>query len=363
MESRLGFMICLATLGCAGFLAHSAQSRLDAGAGKERFREFMYLPSGRALKISAFGFDAPLADSLYIKTLIYYSDNMRARMKKERSAQHKYLFQAFDVITNLNPRYYHAYYYGGLLLSAAGKPDLAIKILEKGLGQYPQDWQLHMHLATTADMQLKDRALALKHYGQAIRCPGVPSTIIDAWAGMQAEGMLDAPVEKRLDFQIAVWRDALKDPNHRREFRDHAERMLARMETARLMIKLTDAARRFIEIRKRPPASLEELAGSEFFSAPVYQFIPGDRLVMAPDGEIVSMALAEDALNASLAEFDKAIAQYKKKKKHPPFSLWQLYIEDHTKQKPIHPLAKFGYRLEYDMVQDRAVEIKPNKGK
>ena len=141
MSSWRSAVILLVLFACGWSGVVLTQQRLDSLKPAEGFREIQYLPKDEALKIVAFGFDAPLADLLYLKGLIYWSENARAKAKGAREAGYRYLHDLFDAVTDLNPAFREAYINGGMLVSSTGKERIgaAKSLFEKGLQRYPND--------------------------------------------------------------------------------------------------------------------------------------------------------------------------------------------------------------------------------
>jgi hypothetical protein len=116
----------------------------------------LYLTSGRALRHMTVSLNALAADVYWIRALQYYGGTKR-RLAQERfvppppaaivaSSDYDQLYPMLDVTTSLDPRFKIAYRFGAVFLaeafpSGAGRPDLAVQLLEKGLREEPDKWQ------------------------------------------------------------------------------------------------------------------------------------------------------------------------------------------------------------------------------
>jgi tetratricopeptide (TPR) repeat protein len=120
------------------------------------FRSY-YIPSSQYLKVASLGQRNFWADLIFIWSIQYFD-------RYAESVRDTYLFHTFDVITDLDPRFYEAYIFGNLFLSLDGRFDLIYKLSDKGLGLNPQNWLLAWDAGTYAFFQHKDYTQALKYF-------------------------------------------------------------------------------------------------------------------------------------------------------------------------------------------------------
>jgi len=97
----------------------------------------LYLPQGPYLRALAVGHEETLADVLYIWSIQYYSSY-------EDATRYDYLEKVFrDAITELDPLFTEPYLVGGMIMSVeARRPDLALRLYDKGLEAMPHNWDL-----------------------------------------------------------------------------------------------------------------------------------------------------------------------------------------------------------------------------
>jgi tetratricopeptide (TPR) repeat protein len=103
-----------------------------------------------------------------------------------------------EFLTELDPRFFHAYYYISLLLPVATAPDeyangeLAIRLVRKGLKQFPNDIRLRMHLAFLLTYVERDLKGAVQQFVEISKLENAPPVAIaSATAQLIEEGRFD----------------------------------------------------------------------------------------------------------------------------------------------------------------------------
>jgi tetratricopeptide (TPR) repeat protein len=138
----------------------------------------LFLPTGEYLSAASLGYQALLADALYLWSIQYYSHQVVAEGRQ-------YLWRIFDVITDLDPHYEDAYLTGALMMGVdLGDGELAIQMLEKGAAQNPDGWIYPVEAGYYAWMTLGDLQRASAYFDRALAVPGVPDVIGRIRAGM-----------------------------------------------------------------------------------------------------------------------------------------------------------------------------------
>jgi hypothetical protein len=87
------------------------------------------------------------------------------------------LWPLLDLATSLDPQLLPAYRFGATFLSepeprGAGRADLAVKLLERGLEANPDSWRLNQDLGNVYYLELKDHQKAGQAYLDGSRKPG-----------------------------------------------------------------------------------------------------------------------------------------------------------------------------------------------
>ncbi len=169
----------LAALACL-LLAALVQGRIEArAAARSEIHPLLYLPSGRYLKIAALGFDGILADAIFLWSIQYYGDY-------EIKDRYRYLEQIYSqVIAELDPHYLDPYLIGSLIMSAeARNPEMALRLLDKGIENNPDQWILAFEAGFVCYDDLKDYTRAARYFEMALKVPGVHPLVRRLYAGM-----------------------------------------------------------------------------------------------------------------------------------------------------------------------------------
>ncbi|MHC4871054.1 MAG: hypothetical protein ACYTFY_04345 [Planctomycetota bacterium] len=313
MESLKGKIVVVIVILISAVGIYFMQNKLDGLHPKRGFEEFMYIPNGTALKIATFGFDSPVSDVLYLKSLIYWSQNINAISKNNKEARFKFLFKAINACTDLNPQFATAYLNGGLLISASNKPAEAKIIFEKGVKARPLDWHLHMNLAVLSLINFADMEAAVKHYKLASKCPGVSSAVIGAWQNLALEhkGVNEKtdPVHET-SMRIALWEDTLKEKDNSEELDTFGRSEIAELKTKRLVILLDRAYLSFIKNEKsRPDLSLLSARNyvkgktAQYLSS--FPYIDGDAVVFSVTGKATSLRVMDKRVLVAKISFQR----------------------------------------------------------
>ncbi len=134
---------------------------------EERLR---YIPSGRYLRLLSAGYHTLTADLIWSWSVISFNKHLRGE------GDFTWLPNALEAITTLDPLFRDAYLYGGIMLAmGAGNPEEAVKLLEKGTGKLPDDWQLHFFLGFYRLFFRIDPLEGIAHLEKAASLPGRPS--------------------------------------------------------------------------------------------------------------------------------------------------------------------------------------------
>ena len=216
----------------------------------------LFLPTGEYLSAASLGYQALIADALYLWSIQYYGHQMAPEGRQ-------YLWRIFDVITDLDPHYEDAYLTGALMMGVdLGDTELAIRMLEKGAAQNPDGWIYPVETGYYAWMNLGDHELAAQYFDRALAIPGVPEVV-----GRIRAGMAEATGDKReaLDLWVTIYGAA-------RESGDAKIESVAWQHVYDLKVdldleELSAAVRRFRDDRGRPPEALGELAREGYLQA------------------------------------------------------------------------------------------------
>jgi len=148
----------------------------------------LYMRSGETLRRVAGAYATLAADIYWIRSIQYYGtskqrfDRMVATPgAAPPTADHRYqlLYPLLDITTTLDPRFNIAYRFGAVYLGeayprGAGRPDLAIALLEKGLRATPDKWQYMEDIGFVHYWFRHDFRAAADWFKKASDVPGAP---------------------------------------------------------------------------------------------------------------------------------------------------------------------------------------------
>jgi tetratricopeptide (TPR) repeat protein len=161
----------------------------------------LYLASGSAVRKLSLGYTALAADLYWIRALQYYGalrlqsertgvnrqGEARAPQEAEPKAArpndgngYELLYPLLDVTTSLDPRFDIAYRFGSIFLAepppgGAGRADLAIRLLEKGLRERPDKWEYMMDIGFVHYWWTRDYRTAAGWFDRASALAGAPA--------------------------------------------------------------------------------------------------------------------------------------------------------------------------------------------
>lgn len=155
-----------------------------------RHNSFCTVRSPEALKRLALGFDALLADVYWIRAIQHYGGSVLTRDGTER--RFELLYPLLDITTSLDPYFNIAYRFGAIFLSepypgGAGRPDLAERLLLKGIAVQPTRWLYYHDIGFVHYWALRDPRGAAAWFRQAAALPGAPNWLLPVAASMMSE--------------------------------------------------------------------------------------------------------------------------------------------------------------------------------
>lgn len=173
-DRPFAFGLALACLLIASAGLQMARDRAYAqGASDDRL---LYVSSGRVIEKLALSYDAVLADAYWIRALQHYGHE---HLKPEGSKTYDLLYPLLDLTTTLDPHFIVAYRFGAPFLAepkpdGAGRPDLAIALLKKGIGATPDKWDYYHDIGFVYYWHLHDYARAAEWFKRGGDRPGAP---------------------------------------------------------------------------------------------------------------------------------------------------------------------------------------------
>ncbi len=221
-------------LGLAG--VWRIQRKIDA-QHQASYRELddLTLRSGNVVKRLSLEY-APLMGAIYWTRVVqYFGEKHRLH---DRNLE--LLWPLLDVTTTLDPHLLVAYRFGAMFLSdapprGAGQPDLAVKLLERGLKENPEYWRFYQDLGNVYYFDKKDYAKAAEEYTKGSNYPGAPVWMKVMAAKIAAEG-------ESLDTSYFLWKqiyDTAADEQIKKNAETHLKLLTVELDT-RAIDRLAD---------------------------------------------------------------------------------------------------------------------------
>jgi hypothetical protein len=150
----------------------------------------LWIRSGTAAKKLSLGFTNLVADVYWMRAVIYYGSKRRDGGARPNFDQ---LYPLLDLVTSLDPHFRIAYRFGAIFLAEAypsgpGRPDLAMKLLQRGIDQDFGHWSYYHDTGFIYYWWLNDREKAAEWFAKAGDRPGGPEWLKPMAAVTLAEG-------------------------------------------------------------------------------------------------------------------------------------------------------------------------------
>jgi hypothetical protein len=170
---------------------------------------------------------APLLGAIYWTRVVqYYGEKHRLHDQNI-----ELLWPLLDITTTLDPHLLVAYRFGAIFLSdapprGAGKPDEAVKLLERGMQANPEYWRFYQDLGNVYYFDKKDYLKASQAFEAGSKYPGTPPWMKIMAAKIAAEG-------ESLETSYALWMDIYQtttDKDVRKNAEEHLRLVKAEMD-------------------------------------------------------------------------------------------------------------------------------------
>lgn len=170
--TREVFLLALlvGSLAGASFLA-AIEPRLGL---RNRFdEELLYYPKGPLVQKAALGHTALAADFAWIRAVQYYGEHKRSDRKFDMMGH------LIQIITDLDPQFVNAYIFGGMVIAQDGRNvEAALALMEKGLKNNPNDWQMNFETGFMHYTCAKNYTRAAELFRRSSLLPGASDATI-----------------------------------------------------------------------------------------------------------------------------------------------------------------------------------------
>jgi hypothetical protein len=295
-QNPIAWMLLLVLpLGFAGIwkLQHSIDAQ-QASLSEER--DDVLLRSGKLVKVMSLEY-APLLADIYWTRVVQYYGNKHVRGQ----ANLELLWPLLDITTALDPNLLTAYRFGAMFLSqaapsGAGRPDLAVQLIQRGIQANPDYWRFYEDLGFVYYFDLKDYQKASEAFLEGSKKPNAQVWMKVMAAKVAAEGESFAT-------SMFLWKDiydSTVDPTVKKSALSHLRLLRVKEDCKHLDALADEYAKRY----GRRPARMSELV-----QAGLLRGIPGDPLgfayIFSEDGK------AELNLDSPLLEQQLLLERFK----------------------------------------------------
>ncbi|MBO9541869.1 hypothetical protein J7643_14875 [bacterium] len=188
------------------------------GAAQSAGISRLTVPNPQLVKLAVSDFDNLTADLLWMQVIVHNGEQLVADGDAMRDFSGMY--EALDLVTDLDSRFREAAIFGSWMLSDAGKVDEARRLLVKSMHQHPSEWIYPYQLGFVEFLYARRYIEAAEYFSRAASLPDGPAGAARMAAGMYAKG-------NKTDLAIASWRNIHAKGDAR--VRGFARRALAKL--------------------------------------------------------------------------------------------------------------------------------------
>ncbi len=253
-QSRQTWLIVGICLICA-VLIKPLQDRCESRrAQSAQGPDLLYFSSPAAVKSVSLGYDNLISDFYWMRAIQYYG---RREEADKRPVRYKNLSALLDITTTLDPHLLDVYRVGSSFLAepdpiGAGQPHEALKLLDKGIRVFPNDWRLLYDKGFIYYWFLQDYKSAGEMWLAASKLPSAPY-----WtAGLAAMSMSKGGA---IEIALALWQRQYQESD-RKDIRENARNHLLSFQVAKDIWTLEMLLDKFRASNGTFPQSLRELA-------------------------------------------------------------------------------------------------------
>jgi tetratricopeptide (TPR) repeat protein len=220
--------------------------RLQLGIDAQRAdileeRNDLLITSPKLLKTASLEFAPLLAEIYWTRAVQYYGEKHAAN-----DANLMLLWPLLNIATTLDPNLLPAYRFGAMFLSdapprGAGRPDLAVELIERGIRANPDYWRFYEDLGFIYYFDMKDYPKASQAFLDGSKNPDAKIWMKVMAAKIAAEG-------ESYETSIFLWHDVYQsatDPATKQGALEHLQLLQARHDCKQLDLLGDEYEKRF----------------------------------------------------------------------------------------------------------------------
>lgn len=211
----------------------------------------MLLRSGKLVKALSLEYAPLVADLYWTRVVQYYGEK-----KRIHDPNLEELWPLLNATTTIDPQLLVVYRFGSTFLSepiprGAGRPDLAVQLLERGIKENPEYWRFYQDLGNIYYFDVKDYQKAAEAFRTGGEKPGALIWMKSMAAKIAAEG-------ESYETSLMLWRDiyqTAKDAEIKKNAGIHIQLLEAELDCKRIDALVDEYTKRV----GRKPARISEL--------------------------------------------------------------------------------------------------------
>lgn len=204
-------------------------------------RDDLLVTSPQLLKMASLEYAPLLADVYWTRAVQYYGQKHAAN-----DPNLMLLWPLLNIATTLDPGLLPAYRFGAMFLSdapprGAGRPDLAVELMERGIHANPDYWRFYEDLGFIYYFDLKDYAKASQAFVDGSKNPNAKIWMKVMAAKIAAEG-------ESFETSAFLWHDVYQsatDPDTKQGALEHLQLLQAQQDCKQLDQLADEYERRF----------------------------------------------------------------------------------------------------------------------
>jgi hypothetical protein len=316
-------------------LAVAAQRGADHARAAAADEELLYLPNEKLLNHFTGGLSSIVADMLWLKCVQYVGTQVQG------DRDFTWLNHMLNTVVRLDPYFKDAYRYGGMFLAALrADSDAGLDLLERGMVQCPDAWELPYEAAMIHLLNRRDQPGALQRVAYFLSMSAAtgkaPGMVLELAQRLQSEYNM-------VDIEREMWAGLLESGD--RLLSEMAARKLIELRLREACDIMNERAAHFTAAQGRLPASLEELAGGrlppELLEDPL-----GGRFFLDASGRVWNTSILDEELHQRRGVLRNAIEKFRNQQ-----GVWPPRIESLVEARllntiPPHPYPDQAWRYD-----------------
>ncbi|NIP38417.1 MAG: hypothetical protein GWM89_05045 [Candidatus Dadabacteria bacterium] len=323
---------------CVGLLILSSlpfQYRIEKSRNDFDIIERSLFLSSSVLKKLSLGYDLVVADLYWIRALQYFSNTKDYYGKPEQ------LYQYFDIITDLDPKFVNAYRFGGSFL--AERPpigfyevELGTKLFEKGRKNNPDNFRLIIEEAFVYYIYTNDYEKASELFNLASE--KVSSEV--RRSSLKGMAALSLSKSGNLELSEKIWKYIYNTTTNeaRKEF---ALNNIKELRTLQIENKLSAALKQYYADNNKIPGSLTILLEQGYIKNIPVDPIGGEFVILADVIAVRSDKLAENEYTYAKQLLNSRSDKFRRRHGRFAYSIEELRL--FVEQSPLHDFPEHPY--------------------